>query len=138
VTPGQRNEIAGAITNMHESGHSTLTDFCSTVQDEEIRQVLREYSIEGSMGHLFDASRDTLGLNTFTVFEVEELMNLPPKYGLPILLYLFRRIERSLRGQPAAIFLDEAWLVLSRTPGKKDRSLSGEDEQYASCILGSD
>ena len=40
-------------------------------------------------------------------------MNLAPKYGLPILLYLFRRIERSLRGQPAAIFLDEAWIMLS-------------------------
>jgi type IV secretion system protein VirB4 len=29
-----------------------------------------------------------------------------------VLLYLFRRIERSLRGQPAAILLDEAWLML--------------------------
>jgi type IV secretion system protein VirB4 len=51
-------------------------------------------------------------LDSFTVFEVEDLMNLSPKYGLPILLYLFRRIERALRGQPAAIFLDEAWLML--------------------------
>ena len=39
-------------------------------------------------------------------------MNLAPKYGLPMLLYLFRSIERSLRGQPAAIFLDEAWIML--------------------------
>jgi type IV secretion system protein TrbE len=112
VTPGQRNEIAGAITSMHASGHTTLTDFASTVQDEAIRQVLKEYTIAGSMGHLFDAATDTLGLDSFTVFEIEELMNLAPKYGLPILLYLFRRIERSLRGQPAAIFLDEAWLLL--------------------------
>jgi type IV secretion/conjugal transfer VirB4 family ATPase len=112
VTPGQRNEIADAITSMHESGHRTLTDFCSTVQDEDIRQVLKEYTIAGSMGHLFDATTDTLGLDSFTVFEIEEVMNLTPKYGLPILLYLFRRIERSLRGQPAAIILDEAWLML--------------------------
>src|SRR5271166_672533 len=112
VTPGQRNEIAGAITSMHESGHRTLTDFCSTVQDEDIRQVLKEYTIAGSMGHLFDATTDTLGLDSFTVFEIEEVMNLTPKYGLPILLYLFRRIERSLHGQPAAILLDEAWLML--------------------------
>jgi type IV secretion system protein VirB4 len=64
------------------------------------------------MGHLFDAKEDTLGLDAFTVFEIEELMNLGEKYGLPILLYLFRRIERSLHGQPAAIFLDEAWIML--------------------------
>ena len=29
-----------------------------------------------------------------------------------MLLYLFRRIERSLHGQPAAIVLDEAWIML--------------------------
>jgi type IV secretion system protein TrbE len=59
-----------------------------------------------------DAVKDTLGLDSFTVFEIEELMNLAPKYGLPVLLYLFRRLERSLHGQPAAIFLDEAWIML--------------------------
>jgi type IV secretion system protein TrbE len=61
------------------------------------------------------AVKDTLGLDSFTVFEIEELMNLAPKYGLPVLLYLFRRLERSLHGQPAAIFLDEAWIMLGHT-----------------------
>jgi type IV secretion system protein VirB4 len=97
---------------MWANGHVTMSDFVSTVQDQAIREVIREYTIEGSMGHLFDARRDNLGLAEFTVFEIEELMNLAPKYGLPILLYLFRRIERSLHGQPAAILLDEAWLML--------------------------
>ena len=31
---------------------------------------------------------------------------------VPVLLYLFRRIEKSLHGQPAAIVLDEAWIML--------------------------
>jgi type IV secretion system protein VirB4 len=34
------------------------------------------------------------------------------KFALPTLLYLFRRIEKSLHGQPAAIVIDEAWLML--------------------------
>ena len=51
-------------------------------------------------------------LASSSVFEIEELMNLGEKYALPVLLYLFRRIERSLRGQPAAIILDEAWIML--------------------------
>lgn len=116
ITPSQRNEIASAVKSLHSSGHSTLSDFVSTVQDPVIREVLNEYTLSGSKGKLLDADQDTLGLDSFTVFEVEELMNLAPKYGLPILLYLFHRIERrikhSLRGQPAAIFLDEAWLML--------------------------
>jgi len=112
ANPGQVNEISRALESMWANGHVTMTDFVSTVQDEAIREVMREYTIEGSMGHLFDATRDHLGLADFTVFEIEELMNLAPKYGLPILLYLFRRIERRLHGQPAAILLDEAWLML--------------------------
>ena len=112
VSPGQVNEIGRALESMWANGHVTMTDFVSTVQDESIREVMREYTIEGSMGQLFDAPRDTLALAKFSVFEIEELMNMAPKYGLPLLLYLFRRIERSLHGQPAAILLDEAWLML--------------------------
>jgi type IV secretion system protein TrbE len=113
VTPGQRNEISRAIKSLHHRKHTSLSDFCSTVQERAIREILTEYTMDGSKGRLFDAEQDTLALDGFSVFEVEELMNLAPKYGLPILLYLFRRIERSLHGQPAAIFLDEAWIMLS-------------------------
>jgi type IV secretion system protein VirB4 len=73
---------------------------------------LGQYTVDGAMGHLLDAEQDGLSLSDFTVFEIEELMNLGEKYALPVLLYLFRRIERSLRGQPAAIILDEAWIML--------------------------
>ena len=112
VTPLQRNEISQAIANMHHSGSKTLSDFIVTIQDEAIRECLRQYTIDGMMGHLLDAEADGLNLSTFTTFEIEELMNLGDKYALPTLLYLFRRIERALHGQPAAIILDEAWLML--------------------------
>lgn len=112
VTPLQRNEISHAISNMHQSGSKTLSDFLVTIQDETIREALRQYTIDGMMGHLLDAEQDGLNLSTFTTFEIEELMNLGEKYALPTLLYLFRRIERSLHGQPSAIILDEAWLML--------------------------
>ena len=111
-TPAQRNEIGNAVLSMHASGARTLSEFTVTIQDEMIREALRQYTVDGSMGHLLDAEDDGLRLTDFTVFEIEELMNLGEKYALPTLLYLFRRIERSLRGQPAAIILDEAWLML--------------------------
>ncbi len=108
----QRNKIGTAILSMHETGSKTITDFCNTVQDNLIRDALKQYTIGHSMGHLLDAEEDGLSLSTFTTFEIEELMNLGEKYALPVLLYIFRRIERSLTGQPAAIVLDEAWLML--------------------------
>ena len=113
TTPSQRNAIASALDNMAKSGASTLTDFTLVVQDQAIRAAFEQYQIDGAMGHLLDADQDGLRLSAFTVFEIEELLNLGEKYALPVLLYLFRRIERALHGQPAMIILDEAWIMLA-------------------------
>jgi type IV secretory pathway VirB4 component len=110
TTPGQRNEIAKAIVSMHQTGSVTLTDFTGSIQDQAIREALTQYTVDGMMGHLLDATRDGLSISHFMVFEIEDLMGLGEKFALPTLLYLFRRIEKSLHGQPAAIVIDEAWL----------------------------
>lgn len=112
TTPAQRNEIGNAILSMHQSGATTLSEFVLMIQDESIREALKVYTADGVMGHLLDASVDGLRLSDFAVFEIEDLLNLGDKFVLPVLLYLFRRIETALRGQPAAIILDEAWLML--------------------------
>ena len=116
----QRNEIAYAIVNMYESGSKTLSDFVMTIQDEEIRETLKQYTIDGVMGHLLDAESDQLGISNFITFEIEELMKLGDKFALPVLLYLFRRIECALDGRPTLIMLDEAWLMLAH-PVFKDK-----------------
>ncbi|GGE90433.1 VirB4 family type IV secretion/conjugal transfer ATPase [Massilia psychrophila] len=120
TTPAQRNEIGTAIVNMHESGARTMSEFSLTIQDEPIREALKQYTVDGMMGQLLDAELDGLELSRFTTFEIEDLMNLGEKFALPVLLYLFRRIERSLHGQPAAILLDEAWIMLGH-PVFRDR-----------------
>ncbi|WP_419419459.1 conjugal transfer protein TrbE [Legionella sp. D16C41] len=113
TTPIQRNEIAHAIISMHQSGSKTLSEFVMTIQDESIREALKQYTIDGLMGHLLDAERDGLSLSSFMTFEIEHLMSLGEKFALPVLLYLFRRIETSLDGRPTLILLDEAWLMLA-------------------------
>ena len=120
TTPVQRNAIGDAIMSMHASGARTLSEFSVTIQDETIRDAIQQYTVDGNMGHLLDAEEDGLSLSDFTVFEIEELMNLGDKYALPTLLYLFRRIERSLHGQPSVIILDEAWLMLAH-PAFRDK-----------------
>lgn len=114
TTAVQRNTISDAIFSMQDSGNEgrSLSDLYNGIQDQDIRDALMQYTVEGTMGHLLDAEKDGLALSDFTVFEIEELMNLGDKYALPVLLYLFRRIERALHGQPAVIILDEAWLML--------------------------
>lgn len=112
ISPIQRNAIASAIENMYQSGSKTLTDFSNIVQDNAIRDTLKPYTISGLLGSLLDARDDQLSFSDFCTFEIEDLMNLNSKYSLPVLLYLFRRIEKNLKGQPSVIFLDEAWLML--------------------------
>jgi len=46
-------------------------------------------------------------------FETEHLLQLDDKAVLPVLFYLFRRIEQRLDGSPTLIVLDEAWAYLA-------------------------
>ena len=52
------------------------------------------------MGRLLDADSDSLNLSRFMFFEVEDLMNLGDKNLVPVLTYLFRRIEKALDARP--------------------------------------
>jgi type IV secretion system protein VirB4 len=112
-TPRQREELHRAIVLMRQSSEGrSLTDFNATVQDEDIRSALAHYTIGGQMGELLDAREDGLRASTFSVFELEDLMALGDKNVIPVLLYLFRRVEKQLTGQPSVLVLDEAWIML--------------------------
>ena len=97
---------------LRSANDRTLTHFVAQVQDETIRSALRYYTLEGVLGQLLDAEEDGLAEAHLVVFEIEELMALKEQAAIPVLLYLFRRFERSLKGQPAYLLLDEAWVML--------------------------
>lgn len=123
TTPAQRNAIAEAVMSMHKSESRTLSEFTVTVQDEAIREALKPYTVDGNMGHLLDAEEDGLDLADFMTFEIEQLMGLGEKFALPVLLYLFMRIEESLSeedARPTLLILDEAWLMLAH-PAFRDK-----------------
>lgn len=113
VRPEHRNAIARQISLMASSPGRSLSDFVSGVQLRDIKEGLKHYTIEGPLGHLMDAEADTLDLQPFQCVEVEELMNMGDRNLVPVLSYLFRRIEKRLTGAPSLIILDEAWLMLA-------------------------
>lgn len=112
IAPDHRNAIARQIGLMAGARGRSLSDFVSGVQMREIKDALRHYSVDGPMGQLLDAEQDGLSLGRFQTFEVEQLMNMGERNLVPVLLYLFRRIEKRLTGAPSLIILDEAWLML--------------------------
>ena len=112
VTPEHRKTIHNAMTIHRVSESKSLTDFVSNIQDNQLTHALEHYTISGTMGYLLDAQKDQLTLSSFSCFEVEELMNLGDKNLIPVLLYLFHKIENKLDGRPTFLFLDEAWIML--------------------------
>ncbi|MGO7042157.1 conjugal transfer protein TrbE [Rhizobium acaciae] len=113
VTPDFRNAISRQLALMAKSRGRSLSDFVSGVQMREIKDALHHYTVDGPMGQLLDAEEDGLALGPFQCFEIEELMNMGERNVVPVLTYLFRRIEKRLTGAPSLIILDEAWLMLS-------------------------
>jgi len=97
ISPTQRNDISQALASMSasEAGRS-LSNFCTTVQDNSIREALKQYTIAGEFGALFDATNDGLNLNAdFTVFETYDLSYLARKICfLCQLLELFKFVFR--------------------------------------------
>lgn len=112
ITPDYRNAIFRQIDLMAHSRGRSLSDFVSGVQMRDIKEALHHYTVDGPMGQLLDAEEDTLSLGAFQTFEIEELMNMGERNLVPVLTYLFRRIEKRLTGAPSLIILDEAWLML--------------------------
>lgn len=120
VDPDHRNAINHQLDLMAGSEHRSLSDFVSGVQKRDIKDALQHYTVDGPMGNLLDAERDSLKLSSFQTFEIEELMNMGDRNLVPVLLYLFRRIEKRLSGEPSLIILDEAWLMLGH-PAFRDK-----------------
>ncbi|AMS45305.1 conjugal transfer protein TrbE [Aminobacter aminovorans] len=112
ITPDHRNAISRQVALLTDARGRSLSDFVSGVQMREIKEALHHYTVDGPMGQLLDAESDGLSLGSLQTFEIEELMNMGERNLVPVLTYLFRKIEKRLTGAPSLIVLDEAWLML--------------------------
>lgn len=111
-TPKLRNAVSNAVVQLRLSPTRTLTELSANVQDIGIREALQHFTVMGPLGPLLDAEHDSLGWGRMLAFETENLLQLDEKAVIPVLLYLFRRIEQRLDGSPTLILLDEAWAYL--------------------------
>jgi len=115
LSPSVKQEISMGLKTHADTPveRRNLGVFAERVQNAEVREALRYYTKSGAMGSLLDADSDGLRAARFMVFEMEHAAGLPEASLLPLLLYLFHRIEARLDGQPTLILLDEVWLFLS-------------------------
>jgi type IV secretion/conjugal transfer VirB4 family ATPase len=135
INAARINAIREAIVELSGSEDRSLTKFQALLQDREMREAMTPYTLKGAMGHLLDGRENTIQYSRFVTFELDNLMKMGETNYAPLLLYVFNQIERRLKGKPAFIPVDEAWLAFkigifkerleewSRTWGKKNASL---------------
>lgn len=108
-----RKQITSALELLAKRCASmrSFTHLAALMTVRQVREVLVQYE-SGMAGGMLNGTEDTVSTGRFTIFEMENLMEMGDKHVVPVLLYLFRMIERALDGSPTIICLDEAWLML--------------------------
>ncbi|WP_300381204.1 conjugal transfer protein TrbE [Henriciella sp.] len=99
-----------ALASAPEAERS-LTGLTLMLQDETLRAGLHPYTLEGPHGRLLDGDHESLSLADTVSFEMEELMQMKGA-ALPLLTYLFHRLDARFDGRPTLLILDEAWVFL--------------------------
>jgi type IV secretion system protein VirB4 len=113
VTPEVKDSIWSALGSLASAppGERTLTGLSLLLQSNALKSALLPYTLDGPFGHLLDAAEDRLALADVQCFETETLMGQQGAV-LPVLTYLFHRLEERFDGSPTLLILDEAWLFL--------------------------
>jgi type IV secretion system protein VirB4 len=113
VTPEVKEALWSALGSLASAppGERTLTGLSLLLQSNSMKSALLPYTLEGPFGALLDAAEDRLALADVQCFETETLMGRAGAV-LPVLTYLFHRLEERFDGSPTLLVLDEAWLFL--------------------------
>lgn len=115
ITQEVRKEVRrtlSALATYTDKRLRTLQGFAAECQIKIVSETIEFYTTGTGAKGLLNADADTIASTNFTVFELDELMEMGNEHVVPVLTYLFRCIERQLDGSPTLIVLDEAWLML--------------------------
>ena len=113
IDPNIKDQVWKALCSLATAKREERTLFGLTVllQNELLRRALLPFTVQGAHGALLDNTSDNLEYSHWQAFEMEILME-TPSVVMPVLSYLFHRLEQRFTGRPTLLVLDEAWLFL--------------------------
>jgi type IV secretion/conjugal transfer VirB4 family ATPase len=113
LTPEVKETLWSALTSLASAppAERTLTGLSVLLQSNALKSALLTYTLEGPFGRLLDAAENNLTLAEVQCFETETLLH-QASVVLPVLTYLFHRLEARFTGKPTLLILDEAWVYL--------------------------
>jgi type IV secretion system protein TrbE len=117
LTAPRRSALSRAlqIVASYPPQNRTLTELFVQLQHSDLSEALRPYTA-GHLRHLLDADHDDLKTGRFQIFELKHLLEGDEKALLPVLTYLFHRVEQHLSaGRPTLLIVEEAWLPLMKS-----------------------
>ena len=117
VTPAIRERIDRGLALIAQNPveHRTLTELSVQCQDPAIAAALRPYTHAGAYGLLLDSGANAAEGERHQVYELKALFDMDDRVLVPVLLYLFRRVERRLDGRPTLIVIEAMWAPLMRS-----------------------
>ena len=129
ITPDVKDTVWSALGSLASAplAERTLTGLSVLLQSNRLRQALHPYTLTGPYGRLLDADHDRLGRADVQCFEMESLMH-GKSAVLPVLTYLFRRLEERFDGAPTLLVIDEAWVFLD------DPTFSGRIREWLKTL----
>lgn len=113
ISPDVKEAVWSALGSLKSAPvqERTLTGLAMLLQSNALKQALQPYTLAGAHGDLLDADEETLARSDWQCFEMEALMH-QKAMVLPVLTYLFHRLEARFDGKPTLLVLDEAWVFL--------------------------
>jgi len=113
IDPNERELLTAAVTAVSYSPTPSLTEIVGKLQNKRLRAALMHYTLAGTYGHLLDANHDNLASNRFITFDLHHLLSdtssTSDQIIIPVLMHIFRQIEKRLDGRPTLVILDEGW-----------------------------
>jgi type IV secretion system protein TrbE len=116
----------------------TMTALQGLLPTEALKGGLNRYTLRGPIGQYLDANEDELLRSKMITFELEDFEH--NEALIPVLLYLFHRIDQRIDGRPTFITLDEAaWVILAENlfGQQLDKWLRGLRKRNGVCWLWS-
>ncbi len=113
-SPVLRHEIQMAIRALSSMPHNLrrLSDLHSLLCSRTLKEALSAYTAEQSENCILDGNTNATTSSFLTTFECADVFSRPESFSVPVLKQVFRLIEQQLDGNPLAIVVDEAWLML--------------------------
>jgi type IV secretion system protein TrbE len=112
LTPQQTEVLWAAVCAVArlEVRQRTLTGLTVLCQDNDLRQVLHKYTVDGPHGGLLDADTDTTLDGHWHWYELSTLLRMKSVL-VPTMTCFFHKIAKSLTGAPTVVLVDEGAFV---------------------------